>query len=322
MKPDNATLNKALSVNEQQLQATQGMIIANSTAIQDSGKAVASPAVAAKVFLSIAGALMASGKNPVKDTREFEETLSQAGINWLFPDAATLSGNFTNTEAWRDRMEGWGTGYSELIGNTVKEGLSKGWSPLRTAREMRKYAEGIPLNAAENITRTLQLTSYIEASAATELMNGAYIERAVRIATLDDRCCLSCISLHGTEVPVGEPVSDHYRGRCDKILIPIGGEMPEFMQADSPSGGRNLVPFQTGEEWFAGLPEERQARQASFLKSPAKLNAYKSGISLSGFVGHHEDSIFGDMVVENSLVKSLGDEAEQYYKRKESKDES
>jgi hypothetical protein len=266
--------------------------------------------------------LMASGKNPVKDTKAFEETLSQAGINWLFPDAATLSGNFTNTEAWRDRMEGWGTGYSELIGNTVKEGLSKGWSPLRTAREMRKYAEGIPLNAAENITRTLQLTSYREASAATERMNGAYIERAIRIATLDERTCAACIALHGTEVPVGEPVSDHYRGRCDKILIPIGGEMPEFMQADSPSGGRNLVPFQTGASWFNSLPLERQARQASFLKSPAKLNAYKSGIPLSEFVGHHEDSIFGDMVVENSLVKSLGDEAEQYYIRKENKDES
>jgi len=313
LKPDNAVLRKSLSVNSDQLTATQGMIIANSTKIQEGGKIVASPAVAAKVFIGIASSIIASGGNPLKNIGLFKETLFKAGIKWNFPDVVKLAGNYTATEAWHTRMDGWGKGYADIIDQTVMKGLQSGWSPIRTAREVRKLAEGIPLNASENITRTLQLTAYRDASAAMERLNGEYIERKVRIATMDERTCSACIALHGTDVPLGESVQDHHRGRCDAILIPIGGSMPTMMQADSKPGQRNFIPFASGEEWFASLPESRQAQQASFLKSPGKFNAYKSGIPLSDFVGHHHDSIFGDQIVEDSLIKSLGNKAEEFY---------
>jgi hypothetical protein len=91
------------------------------------------------------------------------------------------------------------------------------------------------------------------------------------------------------------------------------------MQADSLPGKRNFVKWQTGEEWFAGLSPERQAQQASFLKSPAKLKAYKDGVPLSEFVGDHEDSVFGHQVIEKSLVNTVG-KPEKYYVGSEGED--
>jgi len=200
----------------------------------------------------------------------------------------------------------------------MRNGIQKGWSPIRTAREMRRLAENLPKSASENITRTLQLTSYRDASLAMESLNGKYIERKIRIAELDEKTCAACIALHGTEMAVGERVDDHHNGRCDSILIPIGGSMPTSMQSDSTPGNRNFVPFQTGEEWFAQLSPERQAQQASFLRSPGKLNAYRDGTPLADFVGHHEDPVFGWQVIEQSLKQSVAD-PELYYVRNEVK---
>ena len=126
--------------------------------------------------------------------------------------------------------------------------------------------------------------------------------------------CLSCIALHGTQLAPGERVDDHYRGRCTEFYqVPGGPEYPDQMQSDSTPGHRNFVKFQTGEEWFANLPPERQARQASFLKSPAKLRAYKDGTPLSAFVGDHVDNVFGNQKIEKSLLGTLGSDASKYY---------
>ena len=94
--------------------------------------------------------------------------------------------------------------------------------------------------------------------------------------------------------------------------------MPTSMQSDSTPGNRNFVPFQTGPEWFAGLSPERQAQQASFLRSPGKLNAYRDGTPLADFVGHHEDPVFGWQVIEQSLKQSVAD-PELYYVRNQVK---
>jgi hypothetical protein len=319
LKPDNAALLKVLSVNRDQLKTTENLIIANSPDIEQSGQSIAPSATAAKVFIVIASLLLAQGKNPLTSVPAFKETMESSGVSWVFPSVADYARGYTQTTAWQTRMNGWGDGYADIIDQTVSTGLQKGWSPIRTAREIRSLAEGLPVNASENITRTLQLQSYRDASLATEMMNGRYIEKKIRVATLDERTCCACLALHGKEVPLGDPIEDHYRGRCDSILIPIGGSMPEVMQADSTPGNRNFVKFQTGEEWFASQSPERQAAQASFAKSPAKLRAYQDGTPLSAFVGHHEDDIFGNMVVENSLKGMLGDDAAQYYVRNESK---
>jgi hypothetical protein len=149
-----------------------------------------------------------------------------------------------------------------------------------------------------------------------ERLNGKYVIKKIRIASLDTRTCLSCIALHGTELAAGQRVDDHYRGRCSEYYVVPGGDpTPKFMQTDSPSGGRKLVKFQSGLDWFNGLPPARQKLQSSFAKSPGKYNAFLAGTPLSDFVAEHTDDVFGNQIIENSLTGMFGDQASQYYSR-------
>lgn len=221
---------------------------------------------------------------------------------------------FVETPEWFDKMEAWGEGYAELTKELLLSAINKGTGPNQIASTMRQHAENIPLSAAENLTRTLQLTSYREASLTMEAINDDFIIGKIRIANLDNKTCLTCISLHGTKLQPGERVDDHYRGRCTEFYqVPGGPEFPSVMQSDSLPGDRNFVPFEKGEDWFANLPPERQAQQASFLNTPAKFNAYNDGVPLSDFVGVHTDDVFGRQTIEQSLKGALGDDADQYY---------
>ena len=317
--PTNAQLEKTLRDNEAAFVATQTMILAGDDGIQLSGQSLAVNAVTAKVFSAIAGQMIANKVDPMSPAglKIFKDTIARTGISWATPDATTFARDFVNSAEWLAKMEGWGSGYAELTRDTMINGISQGWGPIKTAAEMRRYAQNLPVSAAENLTRTLQLTSFREASAAMETANSEFIEGKIRIATLDDRTCVSCIALHGTPMKLGERVDDHYRGRCSEFYQVLGGpKFPEQMQADSTPGNRNFVPYQSGEDWFNSLSPERQAQQASFLKSPAKLRAYRDGVPLSSFVGEHTDDVFGNQFVEKSLVGAIGDDAVGYYTNK------
>jgi hypothetical protein len=231
--------------------------------------------------------------------------------------AATVQAatSYVDTDAWAERMENWAQGYGALVRQSVLNQIAKGAGPKAVASHLRQYAENVPVSAAESLTRTLQLTSYRDASAAMERVNGDFIEYKIRVAKLDGDTCLACIAEHGTRLEVGERVDDHYNGRCSELYKIPGAELPAFMQADSTPGNRNFVAFQTGPEWFASLPPERQALQAAFQNSPALQAAYSSGVPLTEFVGEYIDPIFGRQVVQQSLVGALGEEAAKgFYK--------
>ena len=312
MLPDNAQLEQTLNEYQNTFETTQDLVRANDTEIQNAGAAVAILAVTAKVFRGIAAdqdAPLSAGA-----MKSYADGATKAGTVWNVPDAMDFATDYVNSPAWIIRMENWGVGYADLTRETVLKGLEKGWSPKYTAEMIRMYAQQLPYSAAENITRTLQLTSYRDASAEMEKMNGHFIEGKIRVAHLDSRTCITCVSLHGTELAAGERVNDHFRGRCDVFYQVAGGaQFPDIMQSDSEPGKRNFVPYQNGEEWFNALPPERQAAQASFLRSPAKLRAFRDGVPLSDFVGEYHDEVFGDMVVEKSLIGALKGDAAQYY---------
>lgn len=316
MSADNATLQKALNENEQSLEAASRLVQANDNAIQEAGQALAITAVTAKVFSAISHELARNGIDPLSSQAisVYKKATIDMGITWNTPNALDFATNYVDTTEWLYKMEGWGSGYSELTRTTILSGVKQGWGPKYTASQMRKHAENIPTHAAENLTRTLQLTSYRDASAAMETANGQFIEGKIRISALKQTSCLSCIALHGTELQPGARVDDHYRGRCTEFYQVVGGpRFPSRMQADSTPGNRRFVKYQSGPEWFSSLPESRQKAQASFAKSPAKWRAFKDGVPLSEFVGEHIDPVFGLQVVENSLVKAIGDKAEGYY---------
>ena len=313
MTATNPQFEQTMNEYEATFNTTQSLILANDNIIQDAAKKIAIPVVTAKVFLRSSALLVARKINPIsaQAMKYYTTQTAAAGIPWTVPPLSALDavGDYVASPAWINRMDKWGSGYAGLTRDTFVKGISQGWGPQFTASQVRLSAQSLPVSAAENLTRTLQITSYRDASTAMEVVNSDYIVGKIRISALTENTCLACISLHGTKLAVGERVDDHFRGRCSEFYqVPGGPEFPATMQADSVPGGRNFVKFQNGDDWFASLPPERQAQQASFLRSPAKRRAYDAGTPLSSFVGDHTDDVFGAQIIEQSLMQSIGTE--------------
>lgn len=240
-----------------------------------------------------------------------DRQLQVMGVQWNTPDpeAVAEAVNYIQSNSWAEMLERDFAGLiPRQIGEQMVGGIARGWSPLRTARVLRNSSETLPLYQANNLMRTLQLTSYRDGTAVHQNANMGIARRIIRVETLDARTCLSCISLHGdvmwdSEVNAGEPiprVNDHHQGRGTSVMQVIGRDL-------------NMV---TGPEWFGRLPRERQQAQASFLRSPAKWDAYEAGaVQLRDFRQDYQDDTFGAMVREGSLVNVLGDGASQFYRR-------
>lgn len=322
MSRNDAVLHMALLAYLGLLGATKSLILANDNSIQATGIQLAPISVTSRVFFGISSAMIGANINPIKSGRAFRELIKQSGAAWnIPPDPTKLSqfaaANFIESAAYKARMAKWGEGYFELTRAAALQGIAQGQNPRAIARLIRQHAQSIPLHATDNLMRTLQLTAYREANLAMEEYNGQFIEKKIRIARLDQRTCLSCISLHGTDLAPGERVDDHYRGRCTEFyVVPGGPRVPDFMQADSTPGKRKFVPFKSGEEWFASLSPARQRAQASFAGgNSAKWRAFSSGqITLREFVVEHDDDIFGRQITEGSLISVLGNDAEQFYR--------
>lgn len=221
-----------------------------------------------------------------------------AGVRaaWNTPDPEAVQALIERTQlpAFEQALSRFGDGVADAVRAVLLRGLVTGGGPLALARELRGVIADVPRHQAATLARTLQLTAYRDATAVHQAANGHLIERVIRIAALDDRTCLSCIALHGTEIPIGSRVDDHWNGRCVAV---------------SQVRGRPLA-VQTGEDWLRGLPAERQ--QA--IMGPAKFAAWQAGaVQLSEFVHRVTDPVFGNMVQEASLRGLLGEARSRQY---------
>lgn len=221
---------------------------------------------------------------------------AQVGAVWNTPDPEAVLAIIERTQlsAFEDAAGRFGEGVTDALRAVAVRGVVEGKSSRALAADLRRIVADVPRYQAATMLRTLQMTAYRDATAVHQQANSRIIDRVIRIAALDDRCCLGCIALHGTEVPVGERVDDHHNGRCVGIAVVRGRE----------------VNVQTGEAWLQSLPEERQAR----IMGPAKYAAWRAGaVSLSDFAVRRTDPVFGGMVQEASLKGLLGEAGSQQY---------
>lgn len=219
-----------------------------------------------------------------------DEALKTIGIRWNVPDPEAVQRliGFVDSPAWAEEIAGFPGEVQNLVRNQAIRGISLGWNPRKTAREIAARLETYPLARAETLARTVHLQSYRSAAAANQAANADILSGAIRVATLDRRTCLGCVALHGTRLETGERVNDHHNGRCTSIPVVRGRERS----------------IQTGREWFDGLDESRQRQQISFERSPGKFDYFQRSGDLRDFVGTYEDRVFGEMVRELPL-KSL-----------------
>lgn len=283
LRPDNPVLRALMADLEPQLRRNAAMIEAVAPDLQSSASEAAG---------TIQRQLALPGFS--------DEALRVIGIAWNVPDPEAVAAlvDYVNRAEFRSLINDFLPNVQQVVINQAIRGIAEGWSPLKTAREIVRMTQSVPLAQAQTMMRTLQLTSYRDATVAHQVANADIVDEVIRIAALDRRTCLACVALHGTKLQVGERVNDHHNGRCTSVVKVRGRELT----------------VQTGEDWFNSLPIERQREQSGFATTPAKFRAFQDGaVRLNDFVQPYKDDVFGDMVREASLKGVLGDGAQRYY---------
>ncbi len=223
--------------------------------------------------------------------------LGQIGVQWNTPDPAAVANvvDYTANPTWQNLL---GDTSKELLDNAqdiIIRGVANGHNPRLIAEELGLAIQDLPAYRAEQIMRTLQLMSYRGATAAYQAANADIIDKVIRIETLDDRTCVECWALHGTELEVGEIPEEHPNGRAVGVAVVKG-----FSRSVEPG----VVQFERLDD----------ARKAAIL-GPAAFAAYQDGkVTLQDFVEHYTDPVFGGMIRAASLKGLLGDAAKQYYR--------
>lgn len=211
----------------------------------------------------------------------------QEAWNQPDPDALRAAVDYSSKPAWKGELEKYKNAVPEVAQNVAIRGIAMGRGPLAIARDFRKVVEDLPVSKANNIARTLQLASYRNATAQHYVDNSRILTGQARIAVLDKRTCMTCVTLHGTVLPVGAVVEDHHQGRCTSIGMVRGFE-------------RQITP---GVDWFAQQDEDTQIE----MMGETAYEYWKQGrIQLQDFIQPYQDDVYGRMLRQASLSEIMG----------------
>jgi hypothetical protein len=234
--------------------------------------------------------------------------LAQLGVRWNSADPEVINElvGFVENPAWADELAKYGDDVAKVIREQAITGVANGWGPVRIANAITRRIQGLPSSGdvarvagvsesqAVNMMRTLQMQSFRSAQTINRMQNADILDSQIRIAALDDRTCLACISLHGETLEINERIDDHHQGRCTSIPVVKG--RPRSVQS--------------GQEWWDGLSPSQQLGN----RSGASVRSLQDGATtLPEFVLPYEDKVFGDMLRENSLKGVLGSGAKEFY---------
>ena len=237
-----------------------------------------------------------------------DEQLAAIGVRWNAADPVVVNElvGFVENPAWEAQLQRYGDDVVNVMRNQAVAGVANGWGPVRIADAIGRKIEGLPVSgevarvagvseaSAVNMMRTLQMQAFRSAQTINRMQNADILSGQIRIAALDDRTCLACVSLHGKEFPIDQRIDDHHQGRCTSI--PVVNGRPRSVAS--------------GQEWWDGRSEMQQLGQAG----PANFAALKSGrVGLDDFVQPYDDPVFGEMLREKSLLGILGSGAQEFY---------
>ena len=207
-------------------------------------------------------------------------------INIVTPDAMDFLVNYLAPDgALMGRIKLWAPNCADQVTASIIEGVSLGRNPRQIARGISKSL-GVGLTDAMRTTRTVQLYSYREATRMNWLANSDIVKGWIWFAELDDRTCMSCITMHGTIHPLTESLNDHYNGRCAMLPLLEGAD---YGLANS-------------KEWFDGLAEAAKIKQMG----AARYQAYMDGLfDFSRLSKIYNDPVYGKMRAEAPLKDLL-----------------
>ncbi len=202
LKPDNAVLRALLADLDDTMKNNSRKVDAAAEAVQETGM---------KAAATIQRQLALPGMT--------DQQLARIGIVWNKPDPEAVARliQYASSPAWTDMIAKYGTNVTDTVFNQAVRGIAEGWSPLRTANAVRNLTENMPGYTANALMRTLQLTSYRDATAASQNANISIVDQVIRIAALDDRTCFPAGTMIETSaglkpievIQVGDEVLTH-----------------------------------------------------------------------------------------------------------------
>ena len=185
----------------------------------------------------------------------------------------------------------YGDEESQTITDGLLDGMARGRGPRAIIRDIQR-ALLRPANAArlESLIRTESLRGFRAGMNEQYAQMSHLIAGYRRTASHGPRTCLACLAKSGHVQK--EPHTDwHVNDRCIDTPVPKGV----------------TIPYQSGEDWFAGQSPERQQRM---MPSRQAWDAYRDGqLDLQDFVGVHRSRTWGSAVFQKSGREALKDAA-------------
>ena len=181
---------------------------------------------------------------------------------------------------------------ADRVRAAIVAGLGTGQTPGEIVRGIRTEIGG-SMARTLTVIRTEDMRAYREAQRAAFEENSDVVNGWRWWSSLSFDTCAACLSNHGREFPLGEPMDSHPNCRC--IAIPI---TKTWADLGHPQIADQKLDVQTGDEWLRSQPEDIQRRALG----PSKFEAWKGGeIELRDLAAHRTNAIWGGMHVERSL---------------------
>jgi len=145
------------------------------------------------------------------------------------------------------------------------------------------------------------MRAFRAATLAVYRANAHIVKGWIWHAKLDERTCMACVAMHGTEHTLDETLDDHPNGRC--VMVPITATMAD-LGIDAPDTG---IQVDSGESWFAALSAEMQKA----MMGPGLYDAWRRGLfTFDQLATRLWSDEWGAMIVQTPLYQLVGQAAE------------
>ena len=174
---------------------------------------------------------------------------------------------------------------AETVKGILIESVRRGDDPYRTARKMRKTADGF--QGALTIVRTEQMNAYRESNMYT-FREAGDVETWMWSSRKSTRTCPSCWALDGQTFPVTQSLNSHPNCMC--VAVPVLGDEDTARQV-------------TGPQAFEKLPKKTKRQ----ILGPSASLAYENGeLALPDLIGVRKARGYPDSYGTKSLKNVLG----------------
>ena len=205
-----------------------------------------------------------------------------ATFNRIAPSAVeALTGTLADGSPLKSLLDELPRHARTAVTDALVQGVTLGWNPRKTAREMKAALNG-NMARALRISRTETIRAYREATRASYQANSDLISGWQWVSAHSRRTCLACLSKDGTIYPLEKPMPQHVNCRCTTIGILIDAPLPDI---------------ETGAQWFAKQPDEVKQE----MMPAVAWDDFQSGrITLKDFEGRKFHPRWGESVYQRS----------------------